>query len=497
MTLESGLLIGGLLAMIGGILSLLSRRVAIPGLLLFLILGVCTGPDGLNWIPRVPPLWTHGIGTIALLLILFSGGLDTKWRDIKQAGKPAGLLATLGVAITASGMALGGMYWLNMSLQEGLLLGAILASTDAAAVFGVLRSAKIGFTPPIRSVLEIESGGNDPMAIFLTVLCIQWVSHTPTTLTIPLITSWIGSFLITMMMGSLIGIIMSQIMAWILKKWHGTYDSTIPILMIGMIGVVFGLTSLIGGSGFLAVYIAGVLLARETFAKKQFVSRFFDGLAWGMQWLVFMTLGLMVIPHSLWTLAPIGMLLTILLMLVVRPLAVWACLWPFKMPLSHIMMVSWGGLKGAAPIVLATFPYMAGLNQAPLLFHLVFFVVAASVLIQGTTIRWVATYLGVHRAAPPPRDYPLQLDTGHPLGAELSELEIPYESDWVHQSISTIGLPSHCLVVMVARDGKWTIPSAKTPIQGGDTWLILCPPVELKQVHTKLSQSTDIPLPPS
>jgi len=477
-SLETGLLLGGGLAMAGGVVSLFSRKVAIPSLVLFLVLGMMVGPDGLAWVPRVHPEWAHGMGTIALLVILFSGGLDTKWGDVKGVGLPAGLLATVGVVITMGCMAVGGVWALKMSWAEGLLMGAILASTDAAAVFGVLRSARIGFKAPIRSLLELESGSNDPMAIFLTMMLIQWLTGDQEV-------SWQGGVMAwvqAMGVGGLVGLLAGQGMGWFLKRWHGTYDATIPILMAGLIGLGYGISTWCGGSGFLAVYVAGIRLAKEPFAKKQFVTRFFDGLAWAMQWAVFMTLGLMVIPGTLWALTPVGLALTMGLMWVVRPLAVWACLTWFRIPWRMMGMVSWGGLKGAAPIVLATFPYMAGLSNAPLLFHIVFFVVLASVVIQGSSIRQVAIWLGVDRPMVGRANLPLEMDTGHEMAVSLTEIEISYESGWVGQRIAAIGLPKDCLVVMSCRNGKWSLPSAQTPIEGGDLWVMLCKREDLEQV---------------
>jgi potassium/hydrogen antiporter len=359
----------------------LSNRFGIPSLVLFLAIGMLAGSDGLGGIVFDNPALVRSLGVTALVLILFSGGLDTEWSAIRPIVWQGVSLSTIGVLITAL---LIGMFvaWVQgFSFLEGLLLGAIVSSTDAAAVFMVLRARRTKIPRRLIQLLEFESGSNDPMAVVLTIALIR--------LLVEPLTSFgelVLFFVMQMGVGTVIGIAMGEIMRRSFNALDLELEGIYPVLSVALALLTYGLTDYLDGSGFLAVYLAGLVMQRKPFTHQQSVLRFHDGLAWLMQVTMFLALGLQVFPTRLMPIAWVGLLISLFLIFVARPASVHAALAFSPMSFREQTLVAWAGLRGAVPIILATFPLVAGIEKADMIFHLVFFIALTSVVMQGTAI---------------------------------------------------------------------------------------------------------------
>jgi len=359
----------------------LSNRFGIPSLVLFLGIGMLAGSDGLGGIAFDNPSLVRSLGITALVLILFSGGLDTEWTAIRPIVWQGLSLSTIGVLITAL---LIGMFvaWVQgFSFLEGLLLGAIVSSTDAAAVFMVLRARRTKIPRRLIQLLEFESGSNDPMAVVLTIALIRLLMEPSTSFG-----ELVLFFVMQMGVGTAIGIAMGEIMRRSFNALDLELEGIYPVLSVALALLTYGLTDYLDGSGFLAVYLAGLVMARKPFTHQQSVLRFHDGLAWLMQVTMFLALGLQVYPTRLVPIAGVGILISLFLIFVARPASVHAALAFSPMSLREQTLVAWAGLRGAVPIILATFPLVAGLEKADMIFHLVFFIALTSVVMQGTAI---------------------------------------------------------------------------------------------------------------
>lgn len=465
---ETVLIVAAALLLVSVLVSKISDRFGIPALLLFLLLGMVLGSDGPGGIYFDDPALAQFVGVMALILILFSGGLDTEWDRVRPVLKEGLLLATFGVFLTALAVGLFATMLLDLSLTEGLLLGAIVSSTDAAAVFSILRSKGISLKGRLKPLLELESGSNDPMAIFLTIGLIQLLTAPDTS---PL--SLVGLFILQMGVGAVMGYGMGKVMLFFVNRSRLGYEGLYPVLTLSLVFLTFGLTDALNGSGFLAVYLAGIVLGRSDFIHKRSLLRFHDGLAWLMQITMFLVLGLLVFPSELAPIMGVGLLIAAFLMFVARPVSVFISLLPSGFNWRAKTFISWVGLRGAAPIILATFPLLAGLPQADLIFNVVFFIVLTSVLLQGTTLSPVARWLRVDAPAVPKRTYPLEYNPMAGLKGELKELPIPSDSVMAGKAIVELGLPAHFLIVLIARDSDFVVPSGGTAVQGGDTLLVL------------------------
>ena len=476
------LLIGAsILLLISVLVSKISDRYGVPALLLFLILGMLAGSDGPGGIYFDDPALAQSIGILALVLILFSGGLSTEWEQVRPALKEGALLATFGVLITALVVGLFASFMLDLELIEGLLLGAIVSSTDAAAVFSVLRSKNVDLKGKLKPLLELESGSNDPMAIFLTVGLIQLISHPG----LPLV-SLLGLFFQQMLLGAVLGLGMGRAMLWLINRIQLGYEGLYPVLTLALMFLTFGVTDALGGSGFLAVYLAGIVLGHHDFIHKRSLLRFHDGMAWIMQIAMFLTLGLLVFPSEILPIIGTGLLVAACLMFVARPLSVFLSLLPSRLNWREKSFISWVGLRGAAPIILATFPLLAGLEQADLIFNIVFFVVLTSVLLQGTSIPFSAKWLKVDAPSVTKRVYPIEFTPMDGLKSELKELPIPPGSSLAEKAIFELGLPDEFLVILIARENDFIQPSGGTLLKAGDTLLVLSDSESFKQVADRL-----------
>ncbi|MBH1943927.1 potassium/proton antiporter [Erythrobacter sp. YJ-T3-07] len=388
---EVALLVLGILLLATVFAGSLSSRFGLPALIGFLCLGMLAGVDGPGGIAFDDYLLTQGVGIACLIFILFSGGIDTDWRDVRRVATPALVLATGGVLISAGIMALAANLLLGFSPYQGFLLGAIIASTDAAAVFAILRSTGLDLHGDVPALIEVESGSNDPMAIFLVGAALMFITvpdFSPVTL--------VPQFLLQMVLGAAVGFGAGYLLPEILKRSQYRHGGLAFVISIAAALIAYGLASVLGGNGFLAAYVAGLTAGNRTYRASTIVSTFQDGLAWLAQVVMFLTLGLLIAPSNLTGVIVPGLAITFILMFVARPVSVFVCLAPFRQfGWRAKLFVSWAGLRGAVPIVLATFPIVAGVPSAFTIFNIVFFVVLLSSVIQGPTINWLANRLGL------------------------------------------------------------------------------------------------------
>ncbi len=375
----------------------ISARMGVPALIAFLALGMVAGSDGLGGIAFEDYALAQGVGVVALALILFSGGLGSPWRAVRPVLGPALLLSTLGVVVSAATVACAARVILKLSWGEGALLGAIVASTDAAAVFSNLKMGGLALREDIRTLLEVESGANDPVAVFLVVAGIAVLKDPHVS-----VTALAVDFSKEMVVGLVGGLLFGFGFVQFVRRVGLSQPELYVVVSTAVAFLAYGLTTVLGGSGFLAVYVAAAVAASSDFPRKASLVGFQDGLAWLAQVGMFLTLGLLVFPSSLPGVALPGLATTAVLILVARPLAVLLCLAPFRrFGWRASVFVSWCGLRGAAPIVLATFPMLANVPNAKAIFDVVFFVVLASSLVQGPAMAWVGRRLGLHETAGP------------------------------------------------------------------------------------------------
>jgi len=463
--------------------SKVSDRFGVPALLFFLALGMLAGSEGIGGIEFNDPGLAQWIGIVALHLILFAGGLDTSWRDIRPVLLPGVALSSLGVLLTAAGVGLVATTLLGFSLLEGLLLGAIVSSTDAAAVFSILRSKNLGLKGQLRPLLELESGSNDPMAVFLTIGLTTWLiqpDFAPESLAISLV--------VQIVVGAALGLAFGWLLAWLANHLHLGFDGLYPVMTLSVVFVTYGLTTLLGGNGFLAVYIAGIAARHHDFIHRRSLIRFHDGLAWLMQIGMFITLGLLVYPSQITPVIGTGLLIAVALILLARPLGVFVSLAFTRLNLREKTFVSWVGLRGAVPIILATFPLIAGVEQADLMFNIVFFVVFTSALIQGASIPQVARWLGVDEPMAKKQPiYPIEVNPMRGFTDELKEIHIPENSTCAGKSIVELGLPENLLVILIAREKEFIVPNGGTVLLGGDTLIVLSDEESFNQVYEQMS----------
>jgi cell volume regulation protein A len=461
--MEIALLVASVLVLLSIAASKLSDKFAVPALVFFLFIGILAGSGGIGGIHFNDPWVAKQIGMIALVFIIFTGGFDTDFKDVRPVLFPGLILATVGVVLTAFIVGVAAVYLLHFNPLEGFLLGAIVSSTDAAAVFSILRSRQVGLKGSLRPLLEFESGSNDPMAVFLTIALIRVIQNDLS------VAQLFPAFFIEMGVGALVGFFMARsslaFIQW-LKLEFGTLYPAIVLL-------IYSTTSLLHGSGILAVYVAGMVMGNAEFMHKKTVKQFHEGLSWLMQIGMFLVLGLMVIPSAIPPVMKDGVLIAVVLMFVARPFSVALAMLPFGFGINRTAIVAWVGLRGAAPIILATFPLLYGLPQASQIFHIVFFVVLASILIQGTSISWVAKLLGVDAPLGRRRKYPIEFERSEAIPATLTDLIVPYESVVNGKTIFEIGPPSKCLIVLISRDEKFIIPNGSTRVAGGDVLLVL------------------------
>jgi cell volume regulation protein A len=486
-TLEAILLMGSLLLIISVLASRVSSRLGVPSLLLFLIIGMVAGSEGPGGIAFDDYPISFGIGSICLALIMFDGGLRTSWKTTRPI-LPLGIsLSFVGTVVTGLVTSLFAYYILDFPWIGALLLGGIVSSTDAAAVFSILRARSLALRGSLKQTLEFEAGSNDPVAIFLTVTVLLMMSNPGQGLA-----SILKLFVMQAGIGLLAGWYGGRVIRWLINHAGVEYEGLYGIFTLGLAVLLFAITSTLGGSGFLAVYIAGLYLGNAELLHKGSINRFVDGMAWLSQILVFLTLGLLVYPSHLLDVWKEGLLLGLFMMFVARPFSVFIASIFAKMEGNERLFVSWVGLRGAAPIILATLPWIAGVSEAEYYFNLVFFVVLISVIGQGISIPFVAKWLKV--TVPMEERYAnLTFEEFLPEGFSLVEIDIGEGPNVNQRRILELGLPEGVLLISLERDQRFMIPKGVTILRPGDRVRALARPTQLDELQ-RLGQVREVSL---
>ncbi|PXX30011.1 potassium/proton antiporter [Arenibacter sp. ARW7G5Y1] len=468
LTIENIVLVGSILLFISIIVGKTSYKFGVPTLILFLAIGMLAGSDGIGGIRFDDPKIAQFIGIVSLNFILFSGGLDTNWAAVKPIIKEGLVLSTLGVLLTA--LCLGTFVWFitDFTIYESMLLGSIVSSTDAAAVFSILRSKSLALKTNLRPTLELESGSNDPMAYVLTLAFLTLVIHQDQS-----VFSIIPLFLQQMILGGAAGFGFGKLSKYIINSIKLDFEGLYPVLAIALMFITFSATDFVGGNGFLAIYICAVYLGNQDLIHKKTILKMFDGLAWLMQIVLFLTLGLLVFPSQIVPYIGIGLLISLFLIIVARPVSVFLSLIFFKMRMKRRFYISWVGLRGAVPIVFATYPLLAGIDKANMIFNIVFFISVTSILIQGTTLSIVAKWLGV--AIP---EKAKRLTTTDLLFSEnpktiMREIAVGSDCYATNKKIVDLGFPKNAIIAMIQRGDKYITPNGSTKIESEDTLIVL------------------------
>ncbi|WP_308992582.1 potassium/proton antiporter [Mariniflexile litorale] len=480
LTIENILLVGSILLFISIIVGKTSYKFGVPTLILFLAIGMLAGSDGIGGIRFDDPKIAQLIGIVSLNFILFSGGLDTNWNAIKPILKEGVVLSTIGVLFTA--ITLGTFVWYitDFTIYESMLLGSIVSSTDAAAVFSILRSKSLSLKTNLRPTLELESGSNDPMAYVLTIAFLTLVINQDQS-----IVSIIFLFFQQMILGTIAGFGFGILSKFIINKIKLDFEGLYPVLVIALMFITFSATDFVGGNGFLAIYICAVYLGNQDLIHKNTILKMYDGLAWLMQIVLFLTLGLLVFPSQIVPYIGIGLLISLFLILVARPISVFLSLIFFKMKLRRRFYISWVGLRGAVPIVFATYPLLAGIEKANMIFNIVFFISVTSVLIQGTTLSLFAKWLKV--ALPEKAKKISQIDQlilDLPKSS-LQEFEILPDFYAVNKRIVDLNFPKSAFIVMIKRNKAYIRPGGSTNIHANDVLMILA---DSKEDYAKVNE---------
>lgn len=498
------ILIAALLLFAGILSSKLSPRLGLPMLVLFLIVGMLAGEAGIGGIQFDNATTAHALGTLALAVILFDGGLQTSMSAIRLAWKPASLLSTAGVAITAGITGVAAAYILGIPLLVGLLLGAIVGSTDAAAVFSILRSAGIHIKPRLKSTLEIESASNDPMAIFLVVGLLELITGDMT-----LGPDMALLFIKQMGIGAVTGLFIGWVAIKMINRIELIAAGLYPVLIAVCGAIAFGAAASLGGSGFLATFIAGVIIGNSRFVFQQATFLFMDGLAWLSQIAMFVMLGLLVNPPLLLDVWAEGLVIAIILVFIARPLAVVPLLALTGFSARETTLISWVGLRGSVPIILAIFPLLFGIDEAGLVFNVVFFVVLLSATVQGSTLPWAARKLKLTQLPPACPVKPLEIPSLGGVNADIVEIVLGERSRACGYTLQALPLPEGVNIVMLVRDKKVLPPQPSTKLQPDDHLFITLRP-QLRayldalfhcseesvdtSLHTAVQLSADTPL---
>lgn len=468
LTIENFMLIGALLLFVSIVIARNSARFGLPMLIFFLGVGMLAGSEGIAGIQFNDPKAAQFIGVISLCIILFSSGLETDWSRVGPVLGRGLLLSTVGVALTATAVGLFVWQVTDFTLPEGLLLGAIVSSTDAAAVFSILREKNLALKPGLRPTLELESGSNDPMAFVLVIAMLELVVNSASGFT-----DVIQSFIAHMAVGAVAGFGFGFVGKEIINRIKLSFEGLYPILMLSLVYISFYATDLMDGNGFLAVYICGVYLGNQKLIHKRTILKMFDATAWLMQIILFLTLGLLVYPSHIVPFIGIGIAISVFLILIARPIAVFISLLPFNFSSREKFFISWVGLRGAVPIVFATYPMLAGIDKAGVIFNVVFFISITSVLIQGTTLPVIARWLKVTV----PRSMRQQTAIDRLLDDEdksaLEEIIIPEGSFAVGKRIVDIRFPATSIIAMIRRGERFVTPKGSTVIEACDVLMIL------------------------
>ncbi|WOD44589.1 potassium/proton antiporter [Hwangdonia lutea] len=468
LTIENILLVGSILLFISIIVGKSSYKFGVPTLLIFLTVGMLAGSDGIGGIFFNDPKIAQLIGIVSLNFILFSGGLNTNWGNIKPVLKEGIALSTLGVLLTA--LSLGTFVWLvtDFTIYESMLLGSIVSSTDAAAVFSILRSKNLALRTNLRPTLELESGSNDPMAYVLTIMFLTLVVNQDQS-----IVSIIPMFFQQMIVGAFAGFAFGKLSKIIINKINLDFEGLYPVLVIALMFITFSATDFVGGNGFLAIYICAVFLGNQDLIHKKTILRMYDGLAWLVEIVLFLTLGLLVFPKKIVPYIGVGLLISLFLIVIARPLGVLISLVFFKMKFRRRLYISWVGLRGAVPIVFATYPLLAGVEKADIIFSIVFFISVTSILIQGTTLTVFAKWLNVGMPEETKKKTEIDELLSNLPKSSLEEFEILPNLFSENKRIVDLNFPKSAFIVMIKRGKEYIRPSGATEIKANDILMVL------------------------
>ncbi|QDV10433.1 K(+)/H(+) antiporter NhaP [Rosistilla oblonga] len=471
LSIETLILIIGILLLLGIASNKFSARAGVPVLFVFLIVGMLAGSEGIGGIEFEDYSLAYGIGTVALCLILFDGGIRTPYSSIRSAWKPAGVLATIGVFITALITGAAAAWVLEISIWQGMLLGSIVGSTDASVVFSVLRGGGVNIRPKLANTLEVESGSNDPMAIFLTIGLIQVLSGE-----VPFGFGLITLFLNQIVLGSVVGIGIGWGGAWLLSHVRLEAAGLYPVMASALALFSFGLAAAFGGSGFLAVYLTGIVIGNRRPVFYRGILLFHDAVAWICQILMFTALGILSFPSRLVGVAVPALLISFVLIFIARPIAVFLCASWFKFSFRELTFLSWVGLKGAIPITLATFPMLAGLPSASLMFDTVFFVVLTSALVQGWTLPHIARYLKLEVPTRLPPPVTLEISSLTNVDGDIVDYFVDESCQATGRMIKDLALPEGVVIALLVRDEQIIPPQGRSVLHSEDHVIVVLRP---------------------
>ena len=483
-------LVAGLLFLMSLAAGALSEKIKVPALILFLAIGMLAGVDGPGGLHFSDAVAANNVGTFALAFILFSGGFQTQWSDIKPIVTQGIVLSTLGVFLTAVAMAVPLAMLPQFTYKDAFLLGAIISSTDAAAVFSILRTQKVGVKGALKPLLEFESGSNDPMAVFLTLTAITWLK-TPD---VP-VAELAVKFVVQMAAGGAVGFMMGKFACWAIQRLHVANEALYPVWGISIVMATFGLTETVYGNGYLAVYVCGIVMGGGDFLYKYSLQRFHEGFAWLMQIVMFLVLGLLVTPHEVLEVSVIstGLLVSFCLMFIARPIAIFAGTIFSRFNWREKLFVSWTGLRGAVPIILATYPLTEGHPQAAYMFNLIFFVVLTSVMIQGRTLAKAAKFLKLDAAVREAKTWMLNFDITPGSGGDITrEVDLMPDAEVVGHEVKDLRFPDGVTILLINRGDKYLIPKGGTVLEGNDTLLLFGDRAKLSGIEARLARKAEL-----
>ena len=469
------LLIGAVLLMAGILIQKPGYRFGIPALLLFLVVGMIFGCDGLG-VQFADVRGAQFVGMVSLSIILFAGGLGTRIKDIKPILAPGIVLSTVGVLLTTAITGIfvwwiSGLSWtsIHFALLPSMLLAATMSSTDSASVFGILGAQKMNLKHNLRPTLELESGSNDPMAYLITTMLVD-VLVTGDSVTV---VSLLRIFLVQFVLGALLGFAFGRLGVWMLNRLNLDNRALYPIMAVAICFLTFSLTDTFGGNGYLAIYVTGIVIGNEKVSFRRETITFIDGLSWLCQIVMFLMLGLLVNPLEMWQVAGMALLIGLFMIVVARPISVFFSLIPFKnIPFKGKAFISWVGLRGAVPILFATYPVVAGLEDHYTIFNIVFFITILSLLVQGTTITSMAQYLKL--SEPLLNDVSdFGVEIPEDSGSSLKDLYVTATMLEKGCFVRDLHLPQGQLVMMVKRDKELLVPNGQLELLEGDHLLII------------------------
>ena len=477
MTFTTGniLLIGAVLLMAGILIQKPGYRFGIPALLLFLVVGMIFGCDGLG-VQFDDVRGAQFVGMVSLSIILFAGGLGTRIKDIKPILAPGIVLSTVGVLLTTAITGIfvwwiSGLSWtsIHFALLPSMLLAATMSSTDSASVFGILGAQKMNLKHNLRPTLELESGSNDPMAYLITTMLVD-VLVTGDSVTV---VSLLRIFLVQFVLGALLGFAFGRLGVWMLNRLNLDNRALYPIMAVAICFLTFSLTDTLGGNGYLAIYVTGIVIGNEKVSFRRETITFIDGLSWLCQIVMFLMLGLLVNPLEMWQVAGMALLIGLFMIVVARPISVFFSLIPFSnIPFRGKVFISWVGLRGAVPILFATYPVVAGLEDHYTIFNIVFFITILSLLVQGTTITSMAQYLKL--SEPLLNDVSdFGVEIPEDSGSSLKDLYVTSTMLEKGSFVRDLHLPQGQLVIMVKRDNELLVPNGQLELREGDHLLII------------------------